>query len=207
MGRNFTDNNMKTFTFPELSEPSKSKARDYFRSFVDEHWDDSSKFLAEIAELLGIHMDLDSVSFRGFGSQSDRFTFRGYLYLSEMAHAETNIANDFPRDDKLAQLAKTAKDIFDHSTVIRVKRKLLGEYDIETDKIFTRQLRGFPTYVDEWDEAFDPLEKELNKFIAAFSHWAYKNLEEEYEYFNSDEVIEENILANNYKFDEHGGIV
>ncbi len=49
---------------------------------------------------------------------------------------------------------------------------------------------------------FDAIEQALKDF----AYWIYKQLEQEYDYQNSDEQIDESIRANEYEFDEKGGI-
>jgi hypothetical protein len=40
-----------------------------------------------------------------------------------------------------------------------------------------------------------------------FADWIYRQLESEYDYANSDESVDENILCNEYEFDENGKLV
>lgn len=45
---------------------------------------------------------------------------------------------------------------------------------------------------------------DLRECLADFSRWIYRNLEKEYDYQNSDEAVEEAIIANEYEFTEDG---
>lgn len=50
-------------------------------------------------------------------------------------------------------------------------------------------------------------EAEVTQLLRDFADWIYGRLEAEYDYLNSDEQVEESILANEYDFDTgNGGI-
>lgn len=40
--------------------------------------------------------------------------------------------------------------------------------------------------------------------MRAFADWIYRQLETEYDYQNSDEQVDESIIANEYEFTEEG---
>ena len=52
----------------------------------------------------------------------------------------------------------------------------------------------------QWKEACDSLIETARDYM----RWIYKQLEKEYDYQNSDECVDENILANEYTFEING---
>jgi hypothetical protein len=60
--------------------------------------------------------------------------------------------------------------------------------------------RDSPTYQDMTTDAEDAVMSALRDL----ARWLYRQLEREYEYLSSDEMVDEAILANDYTFTDDG---
>ena len=54
------------------------------------------------------------------------------------------------------------------------------------------------------DEREIPVSDEFRDLMRDFADWIYTSLEEQYESDTSDEVVDENMIANEYEFTEDG---
>jgi len=60
---------------------------------------------------------------------------------------------------------------------------------------------------EEQENRCGEAEDELAEAARDFMRWIYRQLEKEWEWQNSDEHVDETIVANEYTFDEQGGTV
>ncbi len=60
--------------------------------------------------------------------------------------------------------------------------------------------RDSPTYQDMTEDA----EESVAEALRDLARWLYRQLEREYEYLSSDEVVDDTIVANEYTFTEAG---
>lgn len=198
------------YKFDELSDKAKETARDWFRSCDDMHWKEYVYEDADrVAKLLGIEIDQrpyktmggstryePCIWFSGFSSQGDGACFEGrYSYAKGSVKA---IKAEYPSDKELNDIAEGLYEIQRHNRYRLVaKVSHSGHYyhsgctDIDVDG---------PGCANS-DDA-DQTERLLRDFM----DWIYARLEAENDYQDSDEVVDENILANEYEFDESGDI-
>lgn len=202
------------YTFGELSDDAKERARDWYRSCMDSS--DYAEFLIEdvstIAALLGIEFDthrvpLMSGAFRnepdiywsGFCSQGDGASFAGwYAYAKGCSAAVRAYA---PQDAELHRIADTLASI-QRRNFYRLQATITARsaHYSHSGTMFVDVSR-----TDDVDVSYVE-EETLQDLMRTFADWIYSRLETEYEYANSDETIDANIQANEYEFTETGDI-
>ncbi len=191
---------LRIYTYEELSDEAKAKARDWYRKNDDNEY---SEFVIddakEVAALMG--WEIDKVYYSGFWSQGDGACFEGTLrYNKGCAKLVESYA---PLDKELHRIAKAWQDLQRRNFyALKASVKHRGHYYHEMCTEFdcedTRHAYGWLQNPEAEDDT-----KEIAR---DFMRWIYKRLESEYEYSVSDEVVAENIIANGYEFTEDGKI-
>jgi hypothetical protein len=201
------------YSFDELSEEAKEKARDWYRqgAFDDDWYCAVYSDFEQICEILGISLASVPVRlygggtrrrpciwFSGFASQGDGACFEGnYLYVRGSARAIRAYA---PKDVELHRIADTLRaaqwsNFFQLGARLSHRGRYYHEYSMEIAVD-----RGSPV-----DQAMTPnAEEDVAEALRDLAHWLYGKLEDEYDYLTSDEVVDEAITANGYSFTEAG---
>lgn len=195
----------KVYTFDELNDKGKEKAREWFReaddfSFYAENVIEDAK---TIGALMGI--EIKNVFYSGFYSQGDGACFEGsYSYKAGSVKAVKEYA---PQDETLHNIASELAAIqkrnfyklsatvkhsghYQHSQCTAIDVRKNGEYFFDTDD----------SYVRDSDHDGAALVIVLRKFM----DWIYKQLSAENDYHSEDAQVDDNIRANEYTFTESG---
>lgn len=193
------------YTFDELSESAKEKARDWYRQGIVYEASDMFESFETAAKLLGITLartdDGPDIRYTGFCSQGDGASFVGsYEFAKGCGKA---VRAEFGDDPKLYAIA-------DGLTVLHT-RYLLA-YGTTLVATITQDGRSYHKYtmqvdVNEADGETGINDDDANEFrelMRDFAQWIYDGLEAEYEYQNSEECVDQNISDNEYEFDENG---
>lgn len=209
----------EVYPFAELSDEAKEKARAWYRSDnLDYDWWDSVYDDAdEIAKCLGIEIDRKGKSrpaiyFSGFCSQGDGACFEGsYRYnkgwrkaLNSHAPAAWRGADgEWHYNERNAELFKIGEAL--------QKAQAAHFYKLEA----TIQHRGrynhsLYTAIDVFhteDDYREVPEDDVRDALRNFMDWIYDQLEREYDFLQSDEVIDETLSdVGGYEFTEDGEI-
>lgn len=191
----------EVFEFSELSERAKEKAREWWRNAGHDEWWDGVYELAKTAgAMLGI--DIDHIYFSGFWSQGDGACFEGsYSYRKGWRKA---LASEFG-GELLAELTKLGEQLQ------KAQSRVFYTGSASTRQSGNYQHSGCMSVSVDCDEkygqaTFSELEDELADVLRWFADWIYGQLEKEYEWLNSDEQVDESIIANDYEFNEDGSI-
>lgn len=207
------------YQFSELSDSAKEKARDWYRqSDIDCYWAESViEDAATLADIIGIDLRTRPVKlangstryepcvyWSGFWSQGDGACFEGsYRYKSGALKAlKAHIGNESKGDRELLRICKGLQDLqkrYFYKLVCHMVHR--GHYQ------HSGCMQVDSGHSADWDMNIDGAEDDLKQYMRDFADWIYSQLEQEYDYQNSDAVIEENIIANEYEFDEMGEIV
>lgn len=186
----------EVFTFDELDDSAKEKAREWYREgALDYDWwgyifDDAKTAGA----LLGI--TVDDINFTGFWSQGDGACFTGsYRYSKgwrkalEAAGGGDSLARLIEIGEAL-QAAQAPVFYKGTATVSRPRGNYCHEYSPEI------------VVYDAGDEdgAGEPITDALRDFM----RWIYRSLEAEHDWLLADEQVDESILANEYTFTADG---
>ncbi len=186
------------YTFDELSDDAKEKARDWYRErALDYEWYDHVFDMAkEVGAALGI--TIKNIYFSGFASQGDGACFVGeYTYRADWrgklreAFGEA-IPAELERIGEALQLHRVF-EVEDHTPD--------GDADAYETVSITKSSHYYShentvTITSRSDEVCDALR--------IFMRWIYSQLQQEYDWLNSDEQVDESIRANEYLFTESG---
>ena len=201
------------YRLDELSDPAKQKARAWYRDGAFDH--DWHEFVFEdfmtICTILGIDIKTRTVRlmgggsrsdpciwFRGFWSQGDGACFEGAYAYARRATAD--IRTHAPRDGELHRIADALQAIQRRNFYqLRADIRHSGHYYHEYCMAIAVE-RDSPIGQDMIGEADDNVTEALRDL----ARWLYRQLEREYDYLSSDEVVDETIAANEYTFTEVG---
>lgn len=204
------------FKFEELSDSAKEKARSWWRDAImdAEWWDTCYEDASDIGKMLGIDLNTKRVQllggghrydpciyFSGFSSQGD-----GACYEASYEYAKgalKKLEAEFKSDDmawikQVFQIASALQQVQRQNFYqLTATTKHRGHYyhsycmDVEVSRKDDK-----PVSRDD--------EETVKTLLRDYADWIYRHLERECEYQNSDEVVDENIIANEYDFDEDG---
>ena len=211
------------WSFGELSERAKEKARDWYRegAFDYDWYDYTYEDARTCAELMGIDIATrsenwantstgksgttkrDCIYFSGFSSQGDGACFEGTI--RPRADAVASLATHASNDERLAAIAAELAAIHELTrglivAVVRHSGSYSHEYTMDFDFEYPDEDEDAPLS----DAVKDAAEKRLTEACRDFARWIYRTLESEYDYLNSDAAVDESIEANEYEFNEDG---
>lgn len=200
------------YTYDELDDRAKEKAREWFAELVFSDscdWEFVYGDAEHMASIIGITIDdrpcktiggatrhEPCIWFSGFSSQGDGACFEGsYRYKKGAVKAIKAECND----EELVRIATELQAVqrrnfyrlyatcahrgcYNHSGCMSV--------DVEDSENQYRDLNGDDEVVAQ--------------LLRDFADWIYSQLERDYNYQTSDEVVEENILGNEYEFYQSG---
>ena len=193
------------FTFDQLSNDVKDKAREWMRDLESRDFD--TEFLMDdfvnAAKILGIDLDAQDIKWSGFASQGDGASFTGRYSIA--ADACTKIREEYHEATDLYAIA-------DGLQALQVGHRLrtgntLEARILQSGSYCHEMTMGVEVTDSETgeEEAWDgEPTKRLLALMRDFARWMYKSLEAEYDYRLEDEQIDETIRANEYQFDEDG---
>lgn len=189
------------YTFDELDERAKERAREWYRNawhdggMDHDWWDCVFEDAKAVGALLGIR--IDRIYFSGFWSQGDGACFEGtYQYRTGSAKAvreycpEDSTIHDIA--DRLQAMQK--REFYSVAALVRQS----GHY---VHHLCTR------IEVEDIRNGYESqAESECRDLLREFMQWIYRNLEAEYEYLTSDDSMDEGIRCNDYEFTKDGAI-
>lgn len=201
------------YQFAELSDHAKERARDWYREVSNDgnnDWSESViEMAADVCKLLGIDLQTRPVKlmngstrydpviyWSGFSSQGDGASFAGrYSYRAGSVAA---IIKEWPTSEPLQTIARTLqtlqrKHFYKLSADLTHRGNSVHEHSVSID-----------VECDHCAMTDDDTSPAIGDALRDVMRWIYKALEMEYEYQNSNEVVDENIEANEYEFDENG---
>jgi hypothetical protein len=183
----------KAYTWPELSESAKDYAREQYREHNLDYdwWDFTYDDAKTIAALFGLR--IDNIYFSGFWSQGDGACFTGnYYYQKGALKAVMGYA---PKDTELHCIVARLQEI---------QRKAFYGLQSAIEQTRGNNMRIYVEHdtsrnITESEE--DDITSELNDF----ADWIYSRLESEYEYLQSNEVIDEYLAE--FEFTSEGELI
>jgi hypothetical protein len=187
---------VKVYKYNELSDEAKKKALDWMRgtAYLDYEWYD---FLIQAwkEKLENAGFVEPKIRFTGFWSQGDGASFDC---------KRIDIAKWLKAEDYLKKFSSLAKQIEDEAIVACIDKNVYGNnYCHER----TRYVEISDDGTDGIDLALvDELEKLMEQHRLSLCEDIYKELEKEYEYLMSDEVVINSIETNGYEFEENGKV-
>ena len=203
----------KVYTYNELDDAAKSKARAWYAGMIfsdSGDWDLVFDDAVRMAKILGIDVDIKPVQlmgggvggkptiyFSGFWSQGDGACFEGsYRYKKGAAKA---IRKEAPEDKELHRIADALQAVQRrHFYKLRATTSHRGRY---------YHSGCMSVDVEHYDDPYRDIsdaEDEVTQLMRDFADWIYDQLQKEYDYQTSDEQVAESIIANEYEFTEDG---
>ena len=202
------------YSFSELSDSAKEKARDKYREWSDDFEADFVMDDAKnIADILGIEFDTRSVPlmngktrsepeiyYSGFYQQGSGASFAGcYSYKKGSKKAIREYA---PKDAELHRIADELQAIQKRNFYsLRAAISQSGIYCHE----YTMSV-SCSNWIDDYRDISDSDCEDILELMRDFARWIYSQLEKEYEYRMSDEHIDDMLEANEYEFLEDGSM-
>lgn len=201
------------FTFDELSDAAKEKARDWWRGCESAEFDaaDLHDDFENVAAILGVKFNTQAIPlmgggtrqepviyWQGFSSQGDGACFEGrYSYAKHMRKA---IREYVPQDYTLHQIADSLFEVQQKNFYcLSARTKHCGHYyhsGCMSIEVFRNGIYA-PHDVGE----------AVSVLLRQFADWIYSRIEKEYEYRMSDENVDDAIRANEYEFLSDGSRV
>lgn len=219
------------YQFEELSDRAKEKAREWYRSCPDYDWwefvyDDA----ISMAEILGIDIDYrhhaptkpgskgdkePKIWFSGFSSQGDGACWEGtYRYAKgalKKLQAEAPAGYMQTAEDGTKKFVECPGNVELHR-IAKALQKAQARHFYKL--VATSTHRGHYNHsgcmsieVEHDDDRYRDLgdaEDDIKDALRDFADWIYRRLEDAYDWLNSDEQVDESIIANEYTFDEDG---
>lgn len=195
------------YSFDELSDQAKEKAREWFREGRLDYdwWDSVYEDANQIARILGIDLCTKTVKLMGGGTrQEPNIMFSGFWSQGDGACFEGNYSYAKGAAKKIRQYAP--QDVYLHKIAD-------GLQDVQRRNFYklsaTVRHRGhyvheMCTEIDVYDNPSEANAEMVIELLRDFMRWIYKTLEKECDYLTSDESTDENIRCNAYEFCEDG---
>jgi hypothetical protein len=203
------------YTFDELDDKAREKARDWWRDTEVELFDPEYVFddAAIIAEMLGIDLQQKPVKlmngttrydptiwYSGFGNQGDGACFEGtYKYAPD---ALAKVKAHAPQDEKLHKIAQDLADAqkpYEGRLTANISHhdNRYHEYSMDIEVLADLDGDGMT------DMGHDVAETVIEP-LRDFARWIYRQMEQEYIYRMSAEHVDDNIRCNEYTFTASG---
>lgn len=199
------------YKFDELSDAAKQTAMQKWREagHDDLYWSECVLHdAADIADLFGLDIRQrrvtctdgsyryePAVTWSGFWSQGDGLAFEGTYRYAKGALAA--VKAHAPQDEGLHRIVERLQ---------RIQRwhfyKLLAQCTPTRGNNMRVEVQDANDYYRDIGNA----ESELADELQSFAHWIYCQLEQEYEYQNSDEQVADMLRINEYEFDSEGNM-
>ena len=205
----------EVFQFEELDEGAKEKVRDWYRegAFNESYaWEFVFDHAVRMGEIIGIDIDTHPVKlmgggtchnptiyFSGFWSQGDGACFEGSYHYRK--GASKTIRKEAPDDKELHRIADELQDI--------QRRHFYKLTAVTAHRGYYNHSGCMQVSVEHDDDRYRDIgdaEDVVTQCLRDFADWIYAQLQAEYEYQASDEVVDENIVSNGYEFNEDGSI-
>lgn len=212
------------YTYDELTDEAKERARDWYRQgHLDyDWWDCLYEDFGKRAHELGIDLGQKPVKlmngktrydpeiyFSGFYHQGSGSSFGGTWRADAMNI--NKLKSECPTDKELHRiadsLAKCAKEDSEVTATISAKRDHWIDVTVEDGNTVMEQLDALDSESAEYEQiaqGCQDREDAITEALRNFNHWMYRCLEQEYEWLNSNEQVEDAIIANAYEFTEDG---
>lgn len=205
------------YTFTELSESAKEKAREWFRDgesqdfgAFGELWEPAQT----AAKILGIDFDMKghqlhggktrqepNIMYSGFSSQGDGASFTGTF---SPKHSSIDIRKEFGTDTKLHAIADALSAFHSRYILLHSSRDWSAKITQNDNHYVHKYTMYAEVYDAEGQEMDADLSKEFTEIMRDFAQWIYDGLEAEYDYRMSDACIDEAMESNEYEFTEDG---
>jgi hypothetical protein len=192
------------YTFDELNDRAKEKAREWWRSCRDSN--DFECVIEDAVRMLGIlgfDVQTHAVQLMGGGTRQDPTIYWQVGYRQSdgaWIHARYAYAKGaHVKIRKEAPTDATLHDAADRLLALQRRYRYKLAADINNDDRQTRMEVSTPD-VNAQPEDY----REFKAIVRGLEQWIYTQLRTEDEYQSADAQVDENIRANEYEFDAQG---
>lgn len=204
---------IEIFTFDELSDDAKERAREWWRSIEASQFDPSFAMedAIDAARILGIEISTRPVKLYGGGTrQEPNILWSGLGSRDAGACFEGHYRYARGAAKRIREFAPTDKTL--HAIADDLQRVQRGAFYrlIASVTHSGRHYHEYDTRIDVEDSADqyrdlpEGAEDGIIDALRDFMRWIFRNIELEYESDLSDENVEECIRINGYEFNEDG---
>jgi len=211
------------YTFDELSDAAKEKAREWYRGCMDSSdFDYVIEDAVRMGELLGIEFRTHAVKlyggkirydaniyWSGFDSQGDGASFEGtYQYKKGALKAvQAACPTEWTGNDGIKHEYSGNKELYRIAGVLQ-RAQASQFYQIATrvtqsGRYYHAHTMCFEHERDDGKDLKNDCE-DIEEALRDFANWIYDQLDKENDYRDSDEYIDEAIIVNDYEFTAEG---
>lgn len=182
------------YTFDELTPKAKERARQWWREGFEYDGEDVIEDFKAIAALLGFKVD--KVYWSGFSSQGDGASFTGEWSRDD---CKPDAVKDYaPQDVRLHEIANCIQIAIDKFEPAPDRNE---RFDIVQSG---RYVHAYTMRLESDGDNDEGFESAMLEFARDLANWLYRGLQAEYYHQQSDDVVDDTILANEYEFDADG---
>ena len=204
---------MTVYRLNELHDGAKDRARAWYREggFDHDWYDAVYEDFQRIAEILGVRLKTRTtrlvggrtrpdpcIWFSGFWSQGDGAAWEGFYSYRKYGAAELRAYA--PKDKTLHRIAETLQAAQRQNFYqLRAEVTHRGNY-YHAFAMAVSVSRDSAAAVEIIGDA----ESIVTDALRDLANWLFRQLEQEYEYLTSDEVVDETLVVGGYTFTEEG---
>lgn len=183
------------YTFDELDDDAKERARAWWREGAPIDLDFVLEDAKTVASLLGI--EIDDIFYSVGGGQGDGAVFVGSYKFKPRSKA--GVSRYAPGDTQLADIADALA-----SAQKRNARQIEANVSHHDSRYFSPKSTEIDVSRADNRDLDDDAEETVVNALHEFMDWIHSMLDKQYEWEMSDEAVDENLIANEYEFDETG---
>jgi hypothetical protein len=177
----------KIFTFEELSDKAKEKAREWWRQCDDYDFGEAIDSLKKFADYFGITIS---------DYRLDAYAHQSYVRFSKQDLADNvNIDADGHEIDEILSVNETLKGLISDDKFLSGNCPFTGMF---WDEELLYGIRSQLSSPDSHNK------EDLNDCYRQCFENLFSAIQKDYEYQMSDEAVDGNITANDYEFTEEG---
>ena len=190
---------VEVFTFAELSDDAKERAREWFRQGIEFDAGNTIECtILDAAKMLGITIDRPRSRRTGYAVDWDTnpigAAFVGGWRASDVKPGA--IEKEWPRESVLHVIARDLE---------AVAAEFPDAYaNCDTGRGCFQRVEAYAEAADDPDDCADAAEQAIVDALQSFAHWIGSTIAAEMEYQFSDECVDELIEANGYEFTAAG---
>lgn len=190
---------VEVFTFAELSDDAKERAREWFRQGIQfDTIDIIECTILDAAKLLGITIDRPRSRRTGYAIDWNTNPV-GAAFVGSWRAADVKpgaIQKEWPKESTLHVIARDLE---------AVAAEFPDAYaNCDTGRGCFQRVEAYAEVGDDPDDCGDDVAQLVVDSLTSFAHWMATTINADYEWQLSDECVDESIKANGYEFTAAG---
>lgn len=207
---------IEIFTFNELSDAAKERARDWWRECESQDWHGHECIIDDavrVAEILGIEFDTRGVQLMNGNTRQEPKIFwaisysqgGGACFEGRYSYARGSckkIREYAPQDKKLHSIADALR-ITQARSFYQLEASITQRGHYYNSGCMDVTVKDVS---DSWKHAPENAKENIKDAMRDFADWIYSQLEAEYRFTMSDENVDNCIKVNGYEFTKDGSL-